>query len=79
MMYISHDEILGALYKALGWNQVKGALPATAIYIEFYKVSQSKTQQQERLLDVLDETSSIRVRAFFNESADLDGEILPIN
>jgi hypothetical protein len=34
--YISHDEILGAFYRAIGWDHLKGALPASSIYFEFF-------------------------------------------
>ena len=37
IMYISHDEIMGAFFKALGSSHIKGALPASDIYVEFFK------------------------------------------
>ena len=46
-MYISHDEILGAFYRALGWDHVKGALPASTIYIEFYRNKQTQAKEVE--------------------------------
>lgn len=36
IMYISHDEIMGAFFKALGSDHIRGALPAADIYIEFF-------------------------------------------
>jgi len=40
-MYITHDEILGAFFKSLLWNHVKGALPASALYIEFFTLNKN--------------------------------------
>jgi hypothetical protein len=71
-MYISHDEILGAFYRALGWDHVKGALPASSLYIEFYRPQQQPAQKEARFLaDQLytDTTNDIKVRIFFNDTA----------
>ena len=44
IMYVSHDEILGAFFRALGWSEhVKGAKPASLLQIEFY-VNKSTSQ-----------------------------------
>jgi hypothetical protein len=45
LMYITHDEILGAFYRALGWSHVKGALPASSLFIEFFKSASSPAQE----------------------------------
>jgi hypothetical protein len=75
-MYISHDEILGAFYRALGWDHVKGALPASSLYIEFYRPQQQPAQKEARFLaDQLytDTTNDIKVRIFFNDTAGQPG------
>jgi len=73
-MYISHDEILGAFYRALGWDHVKGALPASTIYIEFYRSKAQPAQKEARFLGVTDTTNDIKVRIFFNDTAGQPGE-----
>ncbi len=72
-MYISHDEILGAFYRALGWDHVKGALPASSLYIEFYRSQQQPAQKEARFLGVTDTTNDIKVRIFFNDTAGQPG------
>jgi len=69
VMYISHDEILGAFYRALGWDHVKGALPASTIYIEFYRNKQTQAKESEArfLGEAVD--NDIKVRIFFNDTA----------
>jgi hypothetical protein len=74
VMYISHDEILGAFYRALGWDHVKGALPASTIYIEFYRSKAQPAQKEARFLGVTDTTNDIKVRIFFNDTAGQPGE-----
>jgi len=64
IMYISHDEIMGAFFKALGSSHIKGALPASDIYIEFYTPA---TTSQERFLQEQAD-SGIRVRFFYNDT-----------
>jgi hypothetical protein len=71
-MYISHDEILGAFYRALGWDHVKGALPASSLYIEFYRPEQKPAQKEARFLGATD-TNDIKVRVFFNDTAGQPG------
>lgn len=45
IMYVSHDEILGAFFRALGWSDhVKGAKPASLLQIEFF-VNNKPTQE----------------------------------
>ena len=70
VMYISHDEILGAFYKALGWDHVKGALPASSLYIEFYRAKQGSREAEARFLQA---TNDIKVRVFFNDTAGQPG------
>jgi hypothetical protein len=50
--YISHDEILGAFYRAIGWDHLKGALPASSIYFEFFtRITTVKSgEEQQRFL-----------------------------
>jgi hypothetical protein len=65
IMYISHDEILGAFFKALGSKVIQGALPAADIYVEFYKpgttLSEQRFLQEEASQDIM-------VRVFYNET-----------
>ncbi len=50
--YISHDEILGAFYRAIGWSKhVKGALPASSLYFEFFTRVTNRQFLQERFLN----------------------------
>ena len=77
-MYISHDEILGAFYKALGWNHVKGALPASTIYIEIHKTVADPAPKQARFLSeqkFLEENNAnqYKVKIFFNDTAGQKG------
>lgn len=72
VMYISHDEILGAFYKALGWNHVKGALPASSIYFEFYKTApqpkEARFLNSEKFLEQSN-ADQYKVKVFFNDTA----------
>ena len=71
--YISHDEILGAFYRAIGWDHVKGALPASSLYFEFFTREDFKPTEQrflgdESLLEqAVIETKMVRI--FFNDTA----------
>ena len=49
--YISHDEILGAFYRAIGWDHVKGALPASSLYFEFFTREEFQPTEQRFLSD----------------------------
>jgi hypothetical protein len=74
-MYISHDEILGSFYRALGWDHVKGALPASTLYFEFYKTKPAKEERFLREGKFLgDATSGYKVRVFFNDTAGQPGQ-----
>jgi hypothetical protein len=48
--YISHDEILGAFYRAIGWNHLKGALPASSLYFEFF-TKRTPSASEQRFLE----------------------------
>lgn len=36
-LYLSHDEIIGSFYEALGYHTVVGTMPAGALFLEFFK------------------------------------------
>ncbi len=42
LMYISHDEIIGAFFRALTSPHIKGAKPASDLYVEFYRPAGSQ-------------------------------------
>lgn len=70
--YISHDEILGAFYRAIGWNHLKGALPASSLYFEFY-TKDATMEVEQRFLGEVAATPQKMVRIFFNDTAGQDG------
>ena len=35
--YVTHDEIIGALFKGMGAHRTKGAIPASSLFLEFFK------------------------------------------
>ena len=81
--YISHDEILGAFYRAIGWkDHFKGALPASTLYFEFFTRQTKKLEEQRFLNDELSlqqTTSQHMVRIFFNDTAGRDGVYVNLN
>jgi len=76
-MYITHDEILGAFFKSLLWNHVKGALPASALYIEFFTLNKNSILSP-RFLGAQDPLP-IKVRILFNETVNNEGEDVKIS
>lgn len=79
IQYISHDEIMGAFFRALGSEHIKGALPASDIYVEYY-VPGTDTSE-ERFLQEAPATynpKNIMVRIFFNDTYNQQGEILDV-
>jgi hypothetical protein len=67
ILYTSHDEILGALFRAFNWDYVKGAMPASALFVEFYQPAGTSSPDD------------IMVRAFYNSTAYAPGISVPID
>jgi hypothetical protein len=75
---------MGAFFKALTSKQVRGALPAADLFVEFYTPSSSEKAKPEaflrdgrRVLEVGD--SGIMVRIFYNETVSAPGKLLDMN
>ena len=70
-MYITHNEILAAFYRAIGWAHTKDPLPASSLYFEFFRLYEPAQQEARFLQEKLsaDSANDIYVRVFFNETA----------
>lgn len=70
---------MGAFFRALSSEHIKGALPASDIYVEFYIPGTEAHEErflQEVPLNV--DASNIMVRIFFNDTYYRHGEILDV-